>query len=36
MLTPLVAGAVAMGHLSLEFQWGSTDDPLGYVVLVTK
>ena len=35
-LTPLVAGAVALGHLSLIFEWGSTDDPLGYVVLVKK
>jgi SAM-dependent methyltransferase len=35
-LTPLVASAVALGHLSLAFRWGSTDDPLGYVVLVTK
>jgi SAM-dependent methyltransferase len=35
-LTPLVVGAVLLGHVSLAFRWGSTDDPLGYVVLVTK
>jgi ubiquinone/menaquinone biosynthesis C-methylase UbiE len=35
-LTPLVVSAVALGHLSLALRWGSTDDPLGYVVLVTK
>lgn len=34
--TPFAVGAVALGHVSLELQWGSTDDPLGYFVLVTK
>jgi ubiquinone/menaquinone biosynthesis C-methylase UbiE len=34
--TPLVAGVVVLGHLSLAFGWGSTDDPLGYVIHVQK
>ena len=34
--TPIVAGVVVLGHLSLAFGWGSTDDPLGYVVHVKK
>jgi len=33
---PLAGAAVALGHLSLLLGWGSSDDPLGYVVRVRR
>jgi SAM-dependent methyltransferase len=35
-LSPLAAGALAAGHLSLVFKIGSPDDPLGYTVWLTR
>lgn len=36
LLSPILAATVALGHLSSVFGFGSTDDPLGYTVIVRK
>jgi SAM-dependent methyltransferase len=33
---PIAGAALAVGHLSLILDWGSSDDPLGYIVRVRR
>ena len=35
-LLPVLGLAVLIAHLSLLFNWGSDDDPLGYTIIVKK
>jgi SAM-dependent methyltransferase len=35
-LSPVAVGALAAGHLSLAFEIGSPDDPLGYTIWLTR
>ncbi len=36
LLTPILGLVVLMGHLSLLFNWGTDEDPLGYTIVVKK
>jgi SAM-dependent methyltransferase len=36
LISPVLIASVLIGHLSLMFQFGSTDDPLGYTVFFEK
>jgi len=33
---PILLGALILGHCGILFEWGSTDDPLGYTIVVKK
>jgi SAM-dependent methyltransferase len=35
-LSPILLGVVLLAHLSLVFDWGSKDDPLGYTIVIKK
>jgi ubiquinone/menaquinone biosynthesis C-methylase UbiE len=36
LLLPVLFVFIAIAHFSLWFHWGSTDDPLGYTILISK
>jgi hypothetical protein len=35
-LSPILAAVILLAHLSLVFNFGSDEDPLGYTILLTK